>query len=138
MWPCRIGPFSVVLGKHKKTFDTADFPFSYLDASSDGRCIITPGFNLTTVGTVRDGAKWPARDRRKGKLERDRITFDVFSPLTVGRMITGSARMKELQDTTDRSVDTVSLGGAELKRVLLRTGQKNYRSAIHLYILGVS
>ena len=99
MWPCRIGPFSVVLGKHTRTFDTADFPFSYLEATPEGRCQMTPGFNLTTVGTVRDGAKWPDRDRRQGEIKRDRISFDVFSPLTVGRMLAGSARLKELPGT---------------------------------------
>ena len=136
MWPCRVGPFSVVLGKHKGTFDTADFPFSYIEAHADGRAVITPGFNLTTVGTVRDGAKWPARDRRKGSVKRDRISFDVFSPLTVGRMITGMQRMKELQDATPREVEWVSLGGAAAKRLILRTGQKTYKSATHMYLLG--
>jgi uncharacterized protein DUF4954/uncharacterized protein DUF6819 len=134
MWPCRVGPFSVVLGKHTRTFDTSDFPFSYLEATPAGRCVMTPGFNFTTVGTVRDGAKWPARDRRRGVL-RDRISFDVFSPLTVGRMIRGAARMKELLDKTDRKVDLVNLNGADVKRILLRTGQKFYRSAIHMYLL---
>lgn len=136
MWPCRVGAFSVVLGKHTRTFDTADFPFSYLEATPEGRCQMTPGFNLNTVGTVRDGAKWPARDRRQGAEKRDRISFDVLSPLTVGRMIVGAARMKELSDNTDRSVDLVNLNGADVKRVLLRTGQKFYRSAIHMYLLG--
>ncbi len=134
MWPCRVGPFSVVLGKHTRTFDTSDFPFSYLEATPTGRCVMTPGFNFTTVGTVRDGAKWPARDRRRGVL-RDRISFDVFSPLTVGRMIRGAARMKELLDTTERTVDLVNLNGADVKRILLRTGQKFYRSAISMYLL---
>ena len=95
---------------------------------------MTPGFNFTTVGTVRDGAKWPARDRRRGVL-RDRISFDVFSPLTVGRMIRGAERMKELLDTTERTVDLVNLNGADVKRILLRTGQKFYRSAISMYLL---
>jgi hypothetical protein len=135
MWPCRVGPFSVVLGKHTRTFDTADFPFSYLEALPNGRCMMTPGFNFTTVGTVRDGAKWPTRDRRRGEVLRDRLTFDVFSPLTVGRMITGSARMKELFEKTDRAVDTVGLGGVDVKRILLRTGMKFYRSAIEMYML---
>lgn len=134
MWPCRVGPFSVVLGKHTRTFDTSDFPFSYLEATPTGRCVMTPGFNFTTVGTVRDGAKWPARDRRRGEL-RDRISFDVFSPLTVGRMIRGAERMKELLDKTDRKIDLVNINGADVKRILLRTGQKFYRSAIHMYLL---
>jgi hypothetical protein len=135
MWPCRVGPFSVVLGKHTRTFDTSPFPFSYLEATPEGKCVMTPGFNFTTVGTVRDGAKWPNRDRRRGPVRRDRISFDVFSPLTVGRMIEGSEIMKRVGDATDRSVDTVNINGAEVKRVLLRTGQKFYRSAITMYLL---
>jgi hypothetical protein len=136
MWPCRVGPFSAIFGKHTSTFDTRDFPFSSLDATPHGRCQITPGFNLTTVGTVRDGAKWPARDRRKGSVRRDRISFDVFSPLTVGRMIAGSARMKQLYENTDPSVDTVKLGGADVKRVILNRCERSYRTAIHMYLLG--
>jgi hypothetical protein len=135
MWPCRVGPFSVVLGKHTRTFDTADFPFSYVEASPEGRCLMTVGFNLITVGTVRDGAKWPTRDRRRGAVRRDRLSFDVFSPLTIGRMIRGSRRLKEFQDKTPREVETVVIGGAEVKRVLLRTAQKTYRAAIGRYLL---
>lgn len=135
MWPCRVGPFSVVFGKHTTNFDTQDFPFSSLDATPHGRCQITPGFNLTTVGTVRDGAKWPARDRRKGSVLRDRISFDVFSPLTVGRMIAGSARMKELRENTERSVDMVKLGGADVKRVILNRCERTYRMGIEMYLL---
>jgi hypothetical protein len=135
MWPCRVGPFSVVLGKHMRTFDTADFPFSYLEATSEGRCLLTPGFNLTTVGTVRDGVKWPARDRRQGTVKRDRITFDVFSPLTVGRMMGGVERLKALYEKADRAMEIVTTGGVDMKRVLLKTGQKFYRAAIEMYLL---
>jgi hypothetical protein len=135
MWPCRVGPFSVVLGKHTRTFDTVDFPFSHLQATEDGRCAMVPGLYLTTVGTVRDGAKWPQRDRRQGAIRRDRISFDVFSPLTVGRMIHGSARLQELQNSTDRSVENVNIEGADVKRILLRTAQKYYRTGIQMYLL---
>jgi uncharacterized protein DUF4954/uncharacterized protein DUF6819 len=135
MWPCRVGPFSVVLGKHTRTFDLSDFPFSHIEAAHDGRCMVVPGLNLSTVGTVRDGAKWPTRDRRKDGFKRDRISFDVFSPLVVGRMINGHDRIKELMAKTDKSVDTVTISGAQVKRVLLRGGVKYYRSGIHTYLL---
>ena len=135
MWPCRVGPFSVVLGKHSSTFDTADYPFSHLAARPDGKCSMVPGLHLTTVGTVRDGAKWPKRDRRKGSVKRDIISFDVFSPYTVGRMIKASASLKALSAATDKSVDEVSVGGAIVKRLILRTGQKYYKSGIHMYLL---
>ena len=134
MWPCRVGPFSVVLGKHTRAFDTGDFPFSHIEAMPDGRCALIPGFNLTTVGTVRDGAKWPARDRRTGTVKRDRISFDVFSPYTVGRMMRGYTTLKELQKKTDRSVHTVAIQGTECKRVFLRTGQKYYRRGTMMYL----
>jgi hypothetical protein len=135
MWPCRVGPFSVVLGKHTSTFDTADYPFSHLAARSDGKCAMVPGLHLTTVGTVRDGAKWPKRDRRKGSIKRDILSFDVFSPYTVGQMIKASANLKAVSAATDKSVDEVSIGGAIVKRLILRTGQKYYKSGIHMYLL---
>ena len=135
MWPSKVGPFSVVLGKHSTNFDTSDFPFSHLEARYDGKCTMIPGLHLTTVGTVRDGAKWPKRDRREGTDKRDRISFDVFTPYTIGRMIKANKRLKHLQDTTDRAVDEVSIEGALVKRVLLRSCQKYYRTGIEMYLL---
>lgn len=135
MWPCRVGPFSVVLGKHKRHFDTSDFPFSVIEADAQGRCTFVPGLNMTTVGTVRDGAKWPARDRRSGADKRDRISFDVLSPLTVGRMIRGSQILQKLQQDTDSNVDVVTIHGAIVKRILLRTCLRYYRTGIELYLL---
>jgi len=135
MWPNKVGPFSVVLGKHSTNFDTADYPFSHLEARADGKCAMIPGLHLTTVGTVRDAAKWPKRDRRQGHEKRDMVSFGVFTPYTVGRMIKASATLKHLQDTTDRSVEEVSIGGALLKRLMLRTSQKYYRTGIQMYLL---
>ena len=134
MWPCRTGPFAVVLGKHTGTFDTSDYPFSHHEARADGKCAMVPGLSLTTVGTVRDGAKWPSRDRRKGSVKRDRISFDVFSPYTVGKMIRAAAALKELQANTDKSVEEVCVGGAMVRRPILRTGQKFYRNGIEMYL----
>jgi hypothetical protein len=135
MWPCRVGPFSVVLGKHTRSFNTADLPFSHLEADSSGRCEAIPGHYIATVGTLRDGAKWPKRDRRTGPILRDVLCFDVFSPLTVGRMLRGAALLSQLQETTDRSVASVNVGGAEIKRVLLRMGAKRYTAAVERYLL---
>ncbi|MCA9265741.1 MAG: DUF4954 family protein [Planctomycetales bacterium] len=135
MWPCRVGPFSVILGKHTRSFDTADLPFSHLEADASGKCQLIPGHYIATVGTLRDGAKWPNRDRRRGPEKRDVITFDVFSPLTIGRMQRGQKLLDELSENTDRSVDTVTVGGVEIKRVLLRTGRKRYAASIERYLL---
>ncbi|MGD0094693.1 MAG: DUF4954 family protein, partial [Planctomycetota bacterium] len=56
LWPCRVGAFSVILGKNMANFDTGDLPFSYIEAQGS-RSYLTPGYNLYTVGTVRDAAK---------------------------------------------------------------------------------
>lgn len=134
MWPCQTGPFCVVLGKHTGTFDVSDFPFSHLEARSDGKCGMVPGLHLTTVGTVRDGAKWPNRDRRKGAVKRDILNFDVFSPYTVGKMLKARAELKELSANTEKTIEEVSLHGTMVRRPILRTGMKFYRTGIEMYL----
>ena len=64
LWPARIGPFTLVMGRHYKNMDTSSLPFSYLIESND-ESILVPGINLRSVGTIRDAQKWPKRDRRK-------------------------------------------------------------------------
>jgi hypothetical protein len=135
LWPCRVGPFSVVIGKNMANFDLGDLPFSYIDASGS-RSYVTPAFNLYTVGTVRDAAKWPARDRRKATVKRDLIVFPAFSPLTVGRMLAGEALLTRLGAETPKTIDEVNVNGAWIKRLLLRSGAKYYRTGIDSYLAG--
>ncbi len=134
MWPCRVGPFSVVLGKHTHSFDTRDLPFSHVEADASGRGSLIPGHYIATVGTLRDGRKWPSRDRRPESARRDLISFPVFSPLTVGRMINGGRQLAELEATTERATAAVNWAGVEIKRVLLRTGRKRYRAEVERYL----
>jgi hypothetical protein len=134
MWPCRVGPFSVVLGKHTRSFNSADLPFSHLEADASGRCELIPGHYIATVGTLRDGTKWPQRDRRTGSMLRDVVCFDVFSPLTVGRMMRGAELLSSLQTSVERSVASVNVGGVDIKRVLLRMGAKRYAAAVERYL----
>lgn len=133
LWPCRLGPFSVVIGKNMSRFDLGDFPFSYITAHNE-KSTIVPGMNLTTVGTLRDGQKWPSRDRRKAADKRDLIHFAVLSPFTVGRMVNGEKILRELADTTPKEVEEVKLNGAICKRLVLRTGERSYRNAIDMYL----
>jgi hypothetical protein len=123
------------LGKHTRSFDTSDFPFTHLEADPNGKCSMVPGLYLTAVGTMRDEAKWRSRDRRKGTKKRDIISFDVFSPYTVGKMIKACSILRKLQENTDRSVEDVAIDGVRMKRVLLRTSQKLYRTGIDMYLL---
>lgn len=136
MWPCRVGPFSVVLGKHTHPFDLADLPFSHVEASSSGRCQVVPGLYLAAVGTLRDGAKWPERDRRTGECRRDLIHFPVLSPYTAGRLLRGMEKLKKLETSTGHSVKMVMIDGADIRRPFLRSGAKAYRMGLEMYVLG--
>ncbi|OGG43227.1 MAG: hypothetical protein A3F84_21575 [Candidatus Handelsmanbacteria bacterium RIFCSPLOWO2_12_FULL_64_10] len=135
LWPSVIGPFSVVIGKHMATFNIGDLPFSYV-TEEGGESFLTPAMNLFTVGVVRDGQKWPTRDRRKASVKRDLIRFEVFSPYTVGRMIRAEALLSQLYQETPREAEQVRYGGAIIKRLLLRHGARSYGAAIDAYLHG--
>ena len=136
LWPCRLGPFSVVIGKNMTNFDLGDLPFSYITAE-ESKSYVIPAFNLFTVGTVRDDAKWRDRDRREPcSVKRDLIHFPTFSPYVVGRMLTAEESMTKLSKETDRSVKEVHYHGATIKRVLLRSGARWYQTGIYAYLAG--
>ncbi|MFH0939260.1 MAG: DUF4954 family protein [Planctomycetota bacterium] len=116
LWPCRVGPFSVVIGKHMANFDLTDLPFSYIDAH-ENKSVVKPGFNLYTVGTVRDGAKWPARDRRKGSVKRDLISFAMFNPYIVGRLLRGEKLLAKLSHLNSANQE-IELNGATISNLL--------------------
>ena len=134
-WPTVVGPFCVILGKHLSNFDIGDLPFSYV-TEEDGESLCTPAMNMFTVGTVRDGDKWPTRDRRQGTVKRDRIRFEVYSPYTVGKMLRGEALLKELYEGTSREVELVRHKGVVIKRLLLRRSARNYADGIDAYLRG--
>ncbi|MBI3921606.1 MAG: DUF4954 family protein [Armatimonadetes bacterium] len=128
-----VGAFSVVIGKHLANIDTPNLPFSYIYTDGESSKII-PGMNLFSVGTVRDGEKWPKRDRRKALNKRDLIVFDVYSPYTVEKMRLGRDELLALSESTSRDKQFVNYGGLQLSRVLLKKGAKYYQLAISRYL----
>ncbi len=133
--PSAVGPFTVVIGKHMTNFDIRDLPFSYV-VEENGASFLTPAMNLHTVGTVRDGEKWPNRDRRKASVKRDQVRYEVFSPYTVERMMRGEALLTALYDETPREVVHVRHNGVRIRRLVLRHGIRNYAAAIDMYLIG--
>jgi len=130
-----ISPFSVVIGKHKANVNIEFLPFSYL-WEENGESFLIPGKNLFSVGTARDGEKWPNRDQRKAPVKRDLLIFDVFSPFTIEKMRKGRDILQNLYQETPREIDTVQYGGVKIKRLLLRKGVKYYTFAIDRYLIG--
>jgi hypothetical protein len=90
--------------------------------------------NLFSVGTARDGEKWPKRDGRKSLIKRDLIIFDVFSPYTLEKMLRGRNELMALSESTPKDKAYVNYGGLQINRLLLRKGAKYYALAIARYL----
>jgi len=129
-----IGAFSVVIGKHYSNLELPNLPFSYI-SEEDGNSKVVPGMNLVSVGTVRDGEKWPKRDGRKSTKKRDLIVFDVFSPYTVEKMRRGRDELLALSTSVPKEKAYVTYGGAQLSRLMLKKGARYYALAVTRYLL---
>jgi NDP-sugar pyrophosphorylase family protein len=133
LWPSRVGPYSVVMGKHSNNMDAGDFPFSYI-TEEHGKSILTPAMNLFTVGTKRDVQKWPARDKRKYVEKYDNIIFDLYSPYVIQKVIKAIDQLEELYQLTPKEKDLVFLHGLYLHRLMLKTCRKYYELALHVFL----
>jgi hypothetical protein len=130
-----IPAFTVVIGKHLTNLDIPALPFSYITEEA-GQSWLMPAINLFSIGTVRDGAKWPKRDRRKAPVKRDRLSFDIFSPYTIEKMRQAKVFLENLYQETPREQESLLVGGARISRLMLRKGAKYYGLAIDRYLLG--
>ncbi|MFA6186411.1 MAG: DUF4954 family protein [Phycisphaerae bacterium] len=133
MYPARIGAFSVVMGRHYAHPDTSDIPFSYL-SEENGKSVVVPGVNLRTVGTVRDGEKWPKRDKRKAPVKTDLVIFDVLSPYTVQKIIKGRDLLLNLQPTQMNTSKDVVCNNLHFNASALSKGIEYYTIAINKFI----
>lgn len=133
LWPCRVGAYNVLVGKHFTNFDTSDFPFSYI-TEEKGKSILYPAMNLFTVGTRRDSEKWPARDKRNDPEKHDLISFSLFNPYVGGRMAKAVGLLGELADNALKTQEYVTYKGIHIPRLLLKTTRKFYEMALKVYI----
>jgi hypothetical protein len=133
LWPARIGPFTLVMGRHYKNMDTSSLPFSYLIERND-ESILVPGINLRSVGTIRDAQKWPLRDRRKDPLKIDQVNFNLLSPYTIRKMFEGREILRKLRTesatgTASYTYDNMQINGASLER-----GIELYQTGINKFL----
>ncbi len=133
LWPSRVGPYSVVMGKHSNNFDASDFPFSYIN-EEHGKSFLTPAMNLFTVGTKRDIQKWPTRDKRKSKEKYDCITFDLFSPYIIHKVLRAIDQLDELYQNTPKEKKVVLVKGLSINRLMLKTCRKYYELALQVFL----
>lgn len=133
LWPARIGPFTLVMGRHYKNSDTSDIPFSYLIESGDDS-VLVPGANLRSVGTIRDAQKWPKRDRRTDPHRLDHINFNLLSPFTVHRMIKAIDILQMLKKISGETSEFYSCQSAKIKPHSLENGLRLYEMAINKFL----
>jgi len=136
LWPSKVGPFTLVMGRHYKNSDTSDLPFSYLVESND-ESILSPAINLRSVGTVRDAQKWPKRDRRKDPDQLDKINYNLLSPFTIQKMWKGREILRNLQKTSGIKSDFYTYENTKIPRNALERGINLYTTGI-LKFLGNS
>jgi len=129
LWPAKIGPFTLVMGRHYKHSDTSDLPFSYLIESGDDS-VLVPGANLCSVGTIRDAQKWPKRDKRTDPNKLDCINFNLLSPFTIHRMFKGLDVLLTLKRISGETSEFYSYQSAKIKPSSLKKGLKLYETVI--------
>lgn len=133
LWPSRIGAFSLVMGRHYKHCDTADFPFSYLIESKD-ESILVPAINLKSIGTIRDTQKWPGRDKRTDSNLLDFINFNLLSPYTIHKMIKGREKLLAIRKISGEGAAEYSLDKMKIEKNALDRGIVLYEMAIWKFL----
>jgi len=133
LWPARIGPYTLVMGRHYKNMDTSSLPFSYLIESND-ESILVPGINLRSVGTIRDAQKWPVRDRRKDPVKHDQVNFNLLSPYTIRKMFEGRDLLLRLKAVSGSVSGSYSYNNMIIKGPSLERGLDLYQKGIDKFL----
>lgn len=133
LWPAKIGAFSLIMGRHVSHPDTSELPFSYL-IEQNNQTYLVPGVNLRSVGTIRDAQKWPKRDKRTDPRHLDFINFNLLSPYTIQKMLSGIEVLKTLQQISGETSEEYSYQSAHIKNGSLKKGIRFYSMAINKFL----
>ncbi len=129
--PAHIGAFTMVTGSHKSHPNTSNFPFSYL-IEKNGESHLMPTQNLKTIGNFRDEEKWAKRDKRHADFKRDRLTADVYNPLTISKMLSAAERLRTL---SQGKAENILCDGFRLRRGFLERAANAYEQVADAYIV---
>ncbi|ANW95750.1 hypothetical protein AXE80_05415 [Wenyingzhuangia fucanilytica] len=133
LWPSKIGPFTLVMGRHYQHVDSSDFPFSYL-IEGNNKSYLIPGANLKSVGTVRDAQKWPKRDNRSKNNRLDIINFNLLSPYTIHKVSKGLRHLYDILDLSGDKLDEYNYKDMVVKKSSLHNGIKMYNIVINKFL----
>lgn len=129
-WPCDIGAFSTVVGRHTEHLETADLPFSLLVSTGAGTVLI-PGAHIFGIGVFRDAIKWQSRDRR-GAVERplDLVNAAVYSPYVMQSLERGLAMLRR----SEGMEADLRHGGAVIPKQRIRLALAAYETGLLFYV----
>ena len=133
LWPSRVGPFSLVMGRHVTHSDTTNLPFSYL-IEKNNTTFLAPGVNLRSVGTIRDAQKWPKRDARKDPDKLDCINYNLLSPFTIQKMFKGLKTLENLRYASGELSDVYSFHSTKITNSALVKGMGYYNTGIRKFL----
>jgi acetyltransferase-like isoleucine patch superfamily enzyme len=133
LWPAKIGPFTLVMGRHYKNSDTSDMPFSYLIERGD-KTWLAPGVNLRSIGTIRDAMKWPKRDNRKDPNKIDCINFNLLSPFTIQKMVKAIEILENLKKVSGQTSDEFIYNNTSISHSALSKGIQLYNIGIDKFL----
>lgn len=86
------------------------------------------------MGTIRDAQKWPKRDLRKDPNRLDQINYNLLSPYTIQKMMSGRTILKELARVSGETSEIYSYQSAKIKNSALNKGIHFYETAIHKFL----
>lgn len=127
-WPMQVGAFSTVIGHHTGHQNLCDLPFSLVTEGPEGTHII-PGQAFRSVGTRRDSAKWPKRDKRPESARRDLICFDMLNPYTVGYILRGLDILRGMKAQGQNDYQGCRIASHHITR-----GIALYQQALDIYV----
>ena len=133
LWPSKIGPFTLVMGRHYHHVDSSDFPFSYLIENKNSTFLV-PGANLKSVGTVRDAQKWPKRDHRAEHNRMDIINFNLLSPYTIHKVFQGLKHLNDILEISGGQLDEYNYKDMVIRKSSLHNGIKMYNIVINKFL----
>ena len=133
LWPSRVGPFSVIIGKHLRNFDSGDFPFSYI-LDSDDKTVLVPALNFFTIGVLRDSQKFQQRDRRSSTQPLDLINFELMTPYIIHKIMRAMKTLEMLDQKTKGTEKYLHHDGWSMERPRIRKAIKDYQTILNSYI----
>ncbi len=133
LWPSKIGPFTLVMGRHYQHVDSSDFPFSYL-IEDKNKSYLVPGANLKSVGTVRDAQKWPKRDNRSEGNKMDILNFNLLSPYTIHKVTKGLKYLNDILEISGDKLEEYTYKDMVIKKSSLHNGIRLYKIVIHKFL----